>query len=384
MKKILLEREKEQGYALVSVLIVTMVLSILIVALLYLSESATRIAKHQEMQYQAYQNAKSGLDTIAKYYNTNPYIPYGIIKNNSSDTYSGALNEGSYAVTAVKQSDTTVRLQSVGTVTGRTETETINLDLAKKVTPGSIFSNTIYTTSDLVLTNISGSGPVQSAGTITGATAFNPVNPNMPINTMAWEIPSSFTNYGNYTVPQNSNVTISDNRQYDTLTIDNNGSLTLNAPANGKLELVVNNLVGKGDLQIQVTGGKAIVYIKNTLDFQANCNFNSLSTVAEKLTIFLGDTSGTNFQFVNNFVNGTESYSGHMIVQAKINFYGFVYAPNAFIETKGGGSVDISGAIVCNKLEAANNSTFNFKSYGNVSDLSDVVINFVRQLYSKN
>lgn len=362
------------------VVMIMAVLMLLGTALMAVGISESKMSFLEENHLKAHYIAQSGVDIAAKYIMDNPQQAATLISNHTAIT--GNLGAGTFSA-ALSGNTTNMKITSVGVLSSENARETVYLELASIANSNMLFENLVYTGSPLDLDKVNCTGPLQSAGTITYPqkdingnpyTSAWPVKPYQAMNMAPFIIPV-YDNKGSLTLPNNGTATINSPAEYADITVPNGATLTLDASTSAGriLEIVVTNLYNKGD--IKITGGKVILFVRQTLEIQTSGNLNNFppSSSPGNLAVFLGD-----FDHVGNCL-----HEGYCVIQAGQGIGGFIYGPKAKVYADSG-NVTINGAIICKTFTANNNSIVTFYKSNSDFNFSDIIYILKKTLYSNS
>lgn len=373
-----------KGMVLVLVVMIMAVLMLLGTALMAVGISESKMSSLEENHLKAHYIAQSGVDIAAKYIMDNPQQAVTLFLNKST-AITGNLGAGTFSA-ALSGDTTKMKITSVGVLSSENARETVYLELASIANSNMLFENLVYTGSALDLDKVNCTGPLQSAGTITYPTkdingnlytSAWPVKPYQAMNMAPFIIPV-YDNKDSLLLPNNGTATINSPAEYTDITVPNGATLTLDASASDGqiLEIVVTNLYNKGD--IKITGGKVILFVRQTLEIQTSGNLNNFvrdtpPSSPGNLAVFLGD-----FDRVGNCL-----HEGSCVIQAGQGIGGFIYGPKAEVYTDSG-NVTINGAIICETFTANNNSIVTFYKSNSDFNFSKIIYILKKTLYSNS
>lgn len=366
------------------VVMIMAVLMLLGTALMAVGISESKMSSLEENHLKAHYIAQSGVDIAAKYIMDNPQQAVTLFLNKPT-AITGNLGAGTFSAT-LSGNTTNMKITSVGVLSSENVRETVYLELASIANSNMLFENLVYTGSALDLDKVNCTGPLQSAGTITYPTkdingnlytSAWPVKPYQAMN-MAPFITPVYGNMGSLTLQNKEIQTIDSPAEYTNITVENGGTLILDASTSdgGILEIVVTKLDNDGD--IKITGGKVILFVRQELITRTRGNLNNFVSDTPpsspgNLAVFLGD-----FDQVGNCL-----HEGSCVIQAGQGFGGFIYGPQAVVYADSG-NVTINGAIICKTFTANNNSIVTFYKSDSDFDFSKIIYILKKTLYSNS
>jgi Tfp pilus assembly protein PilX len=344
--------KKSKGAALVIVIMVFAVMMILGTALLQKSVAETKQVAYDKKKMQAYYLAKSGVEASAAWMMNSSNNSSALIGKTSTSTSLGNGTEGTFTVEVIDKSSTEILIRGTGTVDG--VSAKAGLILNKNMAPGgtSVFTNTLYAVSTIVLQgNTTVNGNVASGGIIDtngrALTVTGTVTENTPMNVLSPVFPADPSTASNLDVGNsdvNLNIATAPNKMmvYKKLEMNNTGTLTIQTGSivGEIVNLVVDELDLKGVVKVQGSG-KVYLYVKTFANFGCDTNYNypDASNPAQML-INLGDGCGAQLD-ANKHINAA------------------IYGPRASVTISGNNG--FNGAIIANTISCSGTP---FISYG--------------------
>jgi hypothetical protein len=164
----------------------------------------------------------------------------------------------------------------------------------------------------------------------------------LPSFTPSPDLPSM----GSLSVKKKQSVTISGNAYYDSISVDNDATLTVNV-GSGTQTLWVRNLAVDGELQVVGTG-TLILYVESfSTGNKAQLNTTTGSRT-ESLALYYAGTQSVN---IDNqaIIKGLVLVPGEVIITVKGTIVGLFYAPAAQVNLGGNGKT-LDGAIITQAL----------------------------------
>jgi hypothetical protein len=312
-------------------------------ALLQRSVAETKQVAYDKKKMQAYYLAKSGVEASAAWMVNSSNNSSALIGKTSTSTSLGNGTTGTFTVEVIDKSSTEILVRGTGTVDG--VSAKAGLILNKNAAPGgtSVFTNTLYAVSTIVLQgNTTVTGNVASGGIIDtngkSLTVTGTITPNTPATTPSPVLPANPSTAPNLDV-DNSNVTLdmappNTTKVYKKLTMKQNGTLTIktgtSTPKN-VVNLVVDELDLKGVVKVQ---GNGIVklFVKTSANFGSDTNYNAPNpSNPDQMLVTLGDGCSA-YLDANKYINA------------------FIYGPGAIVTISGNNGFNggiIAKTIVC-------------------------------------
>ena len=346
-----MKKYNEKGMVLVLVLVVMVVLSILGLALLSISSASAKMIAYQNKSKQAYYLAKSGADAIATY----------LINNSKDDTLLLALKISDYSsidtsskklnVKVENGSSNQLRITGIGNVADIEKSTTV---IIRRLTVGELLNKAIYTNATIDITGMLVEGDIQSGGDISIKKAGNrkydlslykPLD-NVPIFMDMVTPPTSDTPlYFPQKLTVDTTQRIFNSCKLEEILINNGG--TLEIVANNNIDIVVDRVIGKGNITIEGEG-RVNLYVIDLFDIQTNGNINNNDPNA--LYIYMQENSTFN-------------------LQAGIEVYAYIIAPDAKAVIQSDKS-SIYGSLIADEL-VGNGGAVYFVKPSNTSEIDE-------------
>lgn len=407
--------KKKKGYSLALVLIITSILLVLLAVSGTIMVSEAKQSIFQQKKTQAHYIARAGASAAGKWLTSMSSAELEDFNSLTFPLHSNAqsFNEGLFEITIDKNAGGLV-IEARGKVpNGKNSdgsqlyvTDTVKLVLSAKESSISEFDVALFGNrsidlsggadiyGDIGINNTeSGSVSIDGGASINGTVYIpNGGNPDLIVSTSRWtskpEIKHfvSNKNYPSPVLPQfpdglpvrasitlrgNNSAVINSDGYYESITIQANNTLTIDA-ANGDRVIRINELdVQQGIIKINGSG-KVILYIDNLISLKGTINSDGN---AEQLVLYCDNidsfkiAGGTSINGSLYFGNTDLNISGGAVINGDIvtagdsvNFSGgsytdpkVIYAPNANINISGGAVID--GAIIGNSISASGGST---------------------------
>ncbi len=333
------------------VIIVMFVLSIIFVAFLNTGLAETNFSIGQERHSKAYYLARSGAAGIAYQILFHPKTTTAM--HNVTYNIDNAVDnlDGNVSVHVLKEVDNDVVLTSTGT-TLTNDIRIVKLKL-HYMTAQDIFKYAIFTDSNLDITGMNlVNGPVASNGTITSdgtviRNGYEAGDLEYAELTFVQDPFPTLTEYADiYANPSTALVKIDQSGYYPD--INSNADILEFDTSDGDMEIVVDDIYVKGDLQI--TGGNSLsLYVKNSANFQTPTLINDDNP--DLIVIHLADNSSLTFQ-------------------AGMSFKGYVYGPGASVVDMAGATV--VGAIIADNFYGNGNPDITYQAPGSEIPLGEI------------
>ncbi|MHC4418136.1 MAG: DUF7305 domain-containing protein [Planctomycetota bacterium] len=163
----------------------------------------------------------------------------------------------------------------------------------------------------------------------------------------------------------NNNITITESAKYDQINLSNSKVIKID----GAVELYITGaIVLKNSAQLQVVAtnpdASLTLYVGGDIEVKNAGTINNLSGDAKKLTIYGLNTCQ------------------NIILKNGSDFYGTIYAPNAYVEMKN--SAAVYGAVVAQDFAQKNSAVFNYDATLRDVDLDDDGVRFAIDQWSEN
>lgn len=371
MKKVI---QNAKGGSFILVLMVMAVLSILGAMILTISLSETKQTVYQDKVMQAYYLARSGADSVATYIVGHPKQAQTLISAPESDS-NNELGNGTFKVD-VQPGVVANEINVCATGTVGNVQNTVRAVL-RKLGAWEILDKAIYSDGALDITGMEVSGDVQSAGNIVysnnGSNAYygTPYSYS-PRELLLADFPTP-PQYTAYTMPATHTLTVKNTTKVinssctiDNVVIDNNGYLNV-AAGSGTVQLVVNNLTVKNELNISASGtGRVELYVNNLMCVTTTGAINN--DAPAHLFVYL--KSGSKFE-----------------IQANMLLNGYIIGPDATVEVQSNGST-INGAVFANVLQkndvsSSVNGAVNYVPLPTGTDLGDSMTEYRHSRWEK-
>ncbi|NJD01350.1 MAG: hypothetical protein FIA99_01835 [Ruminiclostridium sp.] len=354
MNKVVNKIKSENGFSLVITILVMAVLTILSVILLSLSLSETTLAAHQSNKKQAYYLARSGAETVATYIIKNANKDIDLFDRTSNMNSSLSNGEFNVQVEGLATGPSVYNILVRGTATVNNVQNTAAVLLYRK-TLQEIGYNAIYSGEALNINNMKVIGDVQSGGTIeyrtSGSNAYDDTAvPNSPLYIELPEFPNppAYTDEGGNTVTnlivQNQDtVTITQSCRLDSITIDQQGKIIIEAAAGEIIDIVVNTITINNILEINAgDGGGVRLFVNTLMNIQTQGLINN--TYPKQLHIYLADGSVFDMQaniILNGYITGPHADVIIQSDQSTVN--GYIIANS--VTKNGPGTGGANGAV---------------------------------------
>jgi len=190
-------------------------------------------------------------------------------------------------------------------------------------------------------TGPNGTIQLSSNSAVTGSITHSN-NVSMPSVTIPSDL-SSLPNLGSISVPSNGSSTISSgNYQYSSISLANNGTLTINGNVKLYLSSAGSAITMDNNCSLVVSSGSQLtVYVNGTVNIANNSVLNNVTRIPADFLLY-------------------STYSGSNGVQISNNgdFYGAVYAPNTDILL--GNNAQTFGSFIGKSVDLANNGDIHF------------------------
>lgn len=333
-----MKKAKSKGAGLLLVVIIFSVLAILSAALLGMSVANAKNIAYQNKSKQAYYIARSGADAVGTYIINNPTEDTSLISQMSDDNTTFFEN-GTFNVSIKSNGANQISITGTGMVGGVTKTTT---QVLRRMTLGELIDKAIYTDAPLDIGNMKVEGDIQSAGTIDYRTKGNnkyddtkyKALPNTPkyIDTL---LPSAMPPmYPGSDLTVTSDLSINSSYRFNSIEIGQNKTLEIVAD-NKEINIVVDNLVAKGNIKITASGsGKVNLFVNNLMEVQTKGYINNKHP--KNLYIYMQENS--TFR-----------------MRANITTNAYIIAPDAYVEIQSEKST-VNGAIIAKELTKNGNN----------------------------
>lgn len=331
--------EKNEGVALIAVIVVMAVMIILGTALLNISLSENKQVIYQQKNSQAYYMARSGADAMASYIIKNPSEVQNIIGKTSSSPGIGTIGANSFQVKVMSgASASDVLIKSTGIVNGAPSVN-VSLTLKSIISPSPLLDYSIFTSAGLT-----------TPKNITG---------NVGSNSGTVDVSASGSYSGNVTLGPNATTTYTKSVTHitDPVTFPpiNDSLFTEQYVGNSTINLTsgVNKYMWVNDLSGLTVNGNAELHLLVKNSFNLNGKSSIVSQGSAKIFIYYQK-------------NDTIAFKGTPSINAVI------YAPNATVDCNGGGNGTFKGSIIALSFIGGNSnaSSFDYDSTLNVPDLA--------------
>lgn len=355
---------KQKGMALALVLMVMVVLSILGVALLSVANAEANNSIRQQNKLQAHYIAKSGLEAVANNFSKNPNQLK--IALDANTVYTGQLQSGTpeYQVELTGSIGGIVTIKSTAFV--KNVKDVVSLEVDTAIQPNALFINSIYSNTNLDVSDMNITGPLQSAGTVTAPTGYtDSVTENSSIFVDLFPFPTGLQLSAYNEISNNETLVVSQNTKFNDLTIKNGGILSINTgtSATNIIEIVVNTL--DIDSTVKIEGeGSVILYVNTKISMKTSGSVNfGVGTQPSKLLVIMADNS-------------------LFYIQGGMGFGGYILGPKAHIDVNSG-NITLQGAVVCGNFSQNNNATMTYipVTGGPSSSLDGIAYTFAKKLY---
>lgn len=432
---------KENGVAMVLVLVTMLVLGLLGTTLVSVSTSESTNVSRQQEKMQAYYLAWSGANTVASYITTNPdslpnmnqYVDQLVAAGQSDPV---GLGDGGEFRVLVNRSGQEIIIQSTAQVGQATETTTLTLnEISYWIAPNfntAVFSNNglKMSNSSIIIGNVgTNSSASSSIDMSNSASITNPgnvqVGPSADLNVAikstgsssvsgtlsnlsqikVYELPpfpdfpEDLTHKGSISLNSSQTATIGGSGQYDNINLSNNSQLTINLV--GETIIRVNNLELSNNTKIHLQGtGTLILYVDEEFSLSNSSTINddgeasslflyykgSESISPSNTTVFIGsiyvesaEISLSNAASISgNIITGGTKVTISNGITANVQA---VYAPNANVTLSN--SAEIKGALIANNVTMSNTArvTYNSSIEGGVIAPSESSANYTLGLW---
>jgi Tfp pilus assembly protein PilX len=361
--------KNSKGYALVSVLVLMLVMSLVGAVLLNASLSDTKLTAAQIKNKQAYYAARSGADAMASYIIQNPSKIQELITNTTpSSAYATGLigTNGSFKIKAKRNIYGDVELKSIGIVDSVHEASITVTVKMNKMIGSALFAGSSINLNDAVING----DLVTNASTITFGSSTQKVNGNITLG------------------PDATPAYISSIAYRATGTVQKMSSSVIINPIDPPSDAVTWN---KNTIVSLTAGSKIYVKVNkseaNDVLVKLRTYADNNPTKASQIHLFVSDEPNTS-QFLPSILYLPKDYSlfiyyggdnnGNSIIgNGNMSFqHVVVYAPNAKFHVNGGGSGEfLRGTIIVKDMILPNSGA---------SFVTDPLVNINDMLQSQN
>ncbi|SDI44237.1 DUF7305 domain-containing protein [Proteiniclasticum ruminis] len=346
---------KNEGSALVFVLILLLVMSILGVSVLSLSVSENKQAVHQETKIKYYYSARAGADAMAAYLIKNPSMLSKVIEQSKKGPAIGSIDGKGFEV-YVTGTEHEFIIESISYGVDGFEESKLYLTMKEN----NILDHAIFTkdTIDLKKTHINGNIGTNSAAMNLGSSLING-NITLGIGASTVDIHSAegYVSSGYVVNKLSEPIYLPDPNSDDFPTPINTGTIRINTNdyvddlVDGKLYAKIDSIDIGGNTEFLVEGGGQVhLFVTGLIETKGT---SSIITDDYTDLYIYSDTN----QKIS--IRGASSQSNVV-----------VYAPNAIIEFNGGGNGNIKASFIAREFWGPSSNYTITQSTGSMVDLN--------------